>query len=157
EYANGKLTLNLDDVLKANNPAKLINTIYHEFAHFEQENVVIRLLASERNLPHPATPDQIAELKHGYESETGRAISDKRLQDVLHAEGDKISQKVDSMKKVYAEKTGLHLSDEQAKELVQLGGRDQARKLQELSGGKLSKADAENVLRESKSERLTDA
>jgi hypothetical protein len=88
-YVDGKLHLNRDLVVGNKEPAALIETMYHELVHAEQDSLVIRALAEEVGAGHPPTSEQLAQLQQKYKQETGIDVSKEHLEETLRAAKDK--------------------------------------------------------------------
>src|SRR4030095_15918263 len=84
-YRDGKLHLDKSTIVANKEPAKLIDTIYHEFAHHEQDSLIIRMIAEENKIGHPPTAEQLQTLHEKYKKDIGQDVSDDHLKEVLRA------------------------------------------------------------------------
>ncbi|HEY9870198.1 MAG TPA: hypothetical protein V6D08_13610 [Candidatus Obscuribacterales bacterium] len=85
----GILSINKTDVLAAKDPAKLIDTMYHELAHAEQDSLIIRHLVDKAHVDRfPPSKEDLEFIRVTYEAETGRPLTDEHLNRVLEAARD---------------------------------------------------------------------
>lgn len=85
-YQDGIVQLRTSDVLGARNPADLVGSMYHEFAHSEQDFLMIRAMADELGIGVEPTFREVNQLIRMYEQEVGSSLSGSDLQQrLMHA------------------------------------------------------------------------
>ncbi len=91
-YADGELRLNKSAILSNENSAQLIDTVYHEFMHNEQDTLIIRALSDELRIGKTANSEEAAQIRRAYTERTGLKLSDEHLNEVLRVrEGKQLS------------------------------------------------------------------
>jgi len=142
-------------VLANKDPAKLADTMLHEFVHNEQDFIEIRYLAEElaqkEPVGYPPSVHAIDQIQLDYQIRTGRKLDPKYLDEVLRV------NEISRLEGVYAKETGQTLSREQAEQLLNLSHEEQIKKLQEFSQGKVSAQQAELILDPKERIPLTEA
>ncbi len=88
-YVDGELRINKAGILSNENSGKLIDTVYHEFVHNEQDALIIRGLSDELKIGKSAKPEEIAEVRALYKERTGGKLSDEHLNEVLRVRDGK--------------------------------------------------------------------
>lgn len=84
-YRDGQIKLNRAGVLSNRDPGELIDTIYHEFVHNEQDYMILRHISDELNIGQKASAEQMTKLRELYEQRTGQKLSDSHMGEVLKA------------------------------------------------------------------------
>jgi len=93
-YHDGVILLNVNDVMSNKEPAKMLDNLYHENIHNQQDSLMIRKLVDdferERGFPisKPPTADEIAEIQRKY-VDPGQ-LSEKHLAEVLAARNGEV-------------------------------------------------------------------
>ncbi|HEY9783822.1 MAG TPA: hypothetical protein V6D17_00380 [Candidatus Obscuribacterales bacterium] len=91
-YADGKIEIAEGDLMGKVDPHTLIERLYHEAVHNEQDALVVRSLADELKIGKTANADEAAAMKKLYEERTGRTLSDEHLREVLRVRnGEELS------------------------------------------------------------------
>lgn len=84
-YRDGTIKLNRAGVLTNKDPGELIDTIYHEFTHNEQDYMILRHISDELKIGQKASSEQMTKLREVYEERTGQKLSDSHMAEVLKA------------------------------------------------------------------------
>lgn len=82
-YADGVIEVSEADLLGKVDKATLIERLYHEAVHNQQDALVVRSLADELKVGKSASADEARRLKDLYKERTGRELSDEHLSEVL--------------------------------------------------------------------------
>ncbi|HEY9871102.1 MAG TPA: hypothetical protein V6D08_18190, partial [Candidatus Obscuribacterales bacterium] len=82
-YQDGVVQLRTSDVLSGRNPADLVGSMYHEFAHSEQDFLMMRAMADELGIGVEPTFREMNQLVSMYEEQVGSSLSRSDLQQRL--------------------------------------------------------------------------
>jgi hypothetical protein len=93
-YADGVIRLRKDAIYNTKNTAELLETLYHEFVHQEQDNTIVRMLIDhvEKSTGGKMTAigaDEAARIRKLYKDLTTRELKSGFLEDVFTARGSK--------------------------------------------------------------------
>lgn len=88
-YVNGELWLNKSAILSNEKSSQLIDTVYHEFMHNEQDALIIRALSDDLKIKKTANAEEVAQIRRLYNDITGLKLSDEHLTEVLRVRDGK--------------------------------------------------------------------
>lgn len=94
-YHDGIVRLNALEALSAKDPASLLDTLYHEFVHNQQDSLIIRKFIDQfeasmgpgYKLHQPPTPYELEAIRALYKQRGLGGVSDQHLGDVIAARG----------------------------------------------------------------------
>lgn len=154
-YRDGTIKLNRAGVLSNRDPGELIDTIYHEFVHNEQDYLILRKISDELNIGQKASAEQMTKLRELYLERSGQQLSDSHMAEVLKARNGRTLTPVEVLRAqeltdAFKSMHPLDIRFDRAKqdirvsnsELAKLGGEDGAANLIERladDNGTLSK------------------
>src|SRR5207247_1560653 len=88
-YQDGQIRLKANDLYNQKDTAGLIERMYHEFAHNEQDSLIVRNLADELKVGGTATAEQKQQIAEVYKQRTGSDLSTNHLDEVLRVRDGK--------------------------------------------------------------------